>query len=427
MPLFWSLAALITLVCMGVLAWPLLRKSTPSNAPDPDAASIAIYRDQKRQLEHERRIGALRQEDYATALAEVERRVAEEVDGDASVSPVRAPAPAARLRPAWIPALVLLAAFPIVAFLLYLRLGSPAAVLTANGAPRAADPKIEAMVDKLAARLKDHPEDTQGWLMLARSYQVLERFPESADAYAHADAVVSKSADLLADYADVLAMAQGQRLAGRPTELIERALALDPKQRKALALAATAALERRDAPGALRYWRSLQSQFEAGSEEYREVAAIIAEIEGVASAAPAPPATRSPPSSAASNAAPGPASSVASGAGSISGQVQLGSAFASRVGADDIVFIYARAAEGSRMPLAIQRLPARSLPGAFVLDDSMGMAPGVKLSDAAEVVVEARISKSGNALPQPGDLFGRSPPLKPGAKGVTIVIDQVVP
>src|SRR5437764_15428675 len=98
MSLFWSLAALITVVCMGVLAWPLLRKSTPSNAPDADAASIAIYRDQKRQLEHERQIGALRQADYAPALAEVERRVAEEVDADAAVAP--APTPAARLRPA---------------------------------------------------------------------------------------------------------------------------------------------------------------------------------------------------------------------------------------------------------------------------------------------------------------------------------------
>src|SRR3954470_1115990 len=108
MPLFWSLAALITLVCMGVLAWPLLRKSTASNAPDADAASIAIYRDQKRQLDHERRIGALRQEDYAPALAEVERRVAEEVDADASLSAAAPSTPAARMRPAWTPALVLL-------------------------------------------------------------------------------------------------------------------------------------------------------------------------------------------------------------------------------------------------------------------------------------------------------------------------------
>src|SRR5207253_2829352 len=120
-----------------------------------------IYRDQKRQLEHERQIGALRQEDYAPALAEVERRVAEEVDADAAVSAAPPPTPAARLRPAWIPALVLLAGFPVVAFVLYLRLGSPAAVITATGAPGPADPKIEAMVEKLATRLKDHPEDTQ--------------------------------------------------------------------------------------------------------------------------------------------------------------------------------------------------------------------------------------------------------------------------
>src|SRR3954452_13308640 len=122
MPLFWSLAAVITLVCMGVLVWPLLRKSTASDAPDVETASIAIFRDQKRQLEHERLTGVLRDEDYAPALAEVERRVAEEVEGD---RPADVSQPS-RIRPAWITALVMLALFPVVAITLYLRLGSPA-------------------------------------------------------------------------------------------------------------------------------------------------------------------------------------------------------------------------------------------------------------------------------------------------------------
>src|SRR5205085_487547 len=114
-------------------------------------------------------------------------------------------------------------------------------------------------------------------------------------------------------------------------------------------------------------------------------------------------------------------------AGSIEGRVDVSPALASKVALNDIVFIFARAAEGQRMPLAVLRIPAKELPRDFSLDDSMGMGPGAKLSAAASVIVEARISKSGNALPQSGDMFGRSAPLKPGARGVRIIIDQVVP
>jgi cytochrome c-type biogenesis protein CcmH len=114
-------------------------------------------------------------------------------------------------------------------------------------------------------------------------------------------------------------------------------------------------------------------------------------------------------------------------AGSIAGRVDLNPSLASKVALSDTVFIFARAAEGSRMPLAVLRIPAKELPRDFSLDDSTSMAPGAKLSAAPSVIVEARISKSGNALPQPGDLFGRSAPLKPGTSGVRITIDQVVP
>src|SRR5439155_17770994 len=115
------------------------------------------------------------------------------------------------------------------------------------------------------------------------------------------------------------------------------------------------------------------------------------------------------------------------GAGAISGRVDLGAALASRVALSDTVFIFARAVDGPRMPLAVMRIPAKELPRNFSLDDSMSMAPGAKLSSAASVVIEARISKSGNAIAQSGDLFGRSAPVKPGAAGLVITIDQVVP
>ena len=232
-------------------------------------------------------------------------------------------------------------------------------------------------------------------------------------------------------------MAQGRKLEGAPAALIQRALAIDPKHKKALALAATVALETRDLDTSIAYWRRLAAELPAGSDEARQVADVIAEVDAAKregkggsvapskradATAPAPPAP-APPASAAS----APRGDKAAAGLAITGRVDLNGALASKVALNDIVFIFARAAEGPRMPLAVLRIPAKELPRDFSLDDSMSMAPGVKLSAASSVIVEARISKSGNALPQPGDLFGRSAPLKPGATGVRITIDRVVP
>jgi len=290
--------------------------------------------------------------------------------------------------------------------------------------------QIAATVESLAHRLKQRPDDADGWVLLAHSYQALERFADAADAYAHADALIPNNASLLADYADTLAMAQGRSLEGAPAALIQRALAIDPKPKKALALAATVALETRDLDTSIAYWRRLAAELPAGSDEARQVADVIAEVD--AAKREGKGGSIAPSKRAAANAPPASAPSTARGgtgtAGSaIAGRVDLNAALASKVALNDTVFIFARAAEGQRMPLAVLRIPAKELPRDFSLDDSMSMAPGVKLSATPSVIVEARISKSGNALPQAGDLFGRSAPLKPGATGVRITIDQVVP
>jgi cytochrome c-type biogenesis protein CcmH len=427
MLLFWILAALLVIATLGILTWPLLRGKARADAPDADGAAIAVLRDQKRTLDSERDAGEITSLERDAALTELTRRVTEEI-GDAV--PPDAPTQSRR---AWMLAIALIVLIPVAALLLYQRLGNPGASIVA-GATAGHDvneQQIVAMVDSLAARLKQHPEDADGWVLLGRSYQALERFPESADAYAHANALVRDDPNLLADYADVLAMTQNRKLSGKPAELIDRALALDPKHKKALALAATVALEARDFSTSLAYWRRLASELPAGSDEARQVADVIAEIttaqrEGkpaasASSGQPVPrgsgPVATTPPTVAGGK----------SGPGAISGRVDIAAALTSKVALSDTVFIYARAAEGPRMPLAVLRIAARELPKDFSLDDSMGMAPGVKLSAAPSVIVEARISKSGNAIPQPGDLFGRSAPLKPGTTGLRMTIDQVVP
>jgi cytochrome c-type biogenesis protein CcmH len=228
---------------------------------------------------------------------------------------------------------------------------------------------------------------------------------------------------LLADYADALAMAQGRKLAGQPAALADRALTIDPKHKKALALAASAAMEARDLDRALGYWRRLLAELPAASDDARQISAVIAEVESAKGDARSVAGTK--PRRAAAPVAAAPAKDA--GTAAIAGRVDITPSLAAKVALTDTVFVFARAVEGPRMPLAILRIPAKELPKDFILDDSMSMSPSARLSSAEAVVIEARISKTGNAMPQPGDLSGKSAPVKPGAIGVRVTIDQVLP
>jgi len=428
MLVFWSLAALLIAVTLALLLRPLLRARDDRGAPDPDAATIAVYRDQKQALDADCADSVITPGERDAAVTELARRLGDEVK-----TVHEAKTDERGRRRAWFAAAALLLLIPSAAVILYARLGNPGVESAAvdsttddRNAHKISDAQIVAMVDSLAQRLKSRPEDAQGWVLLARSYQALGRFPEAADAYAHADVLIPDNAALLADYADVLAMAQGRKLSGKPAALAQRALAIDPIHRKALALAATAALEARDLDGALAYWRRLLAQFPQASDDAKQITAIIAEVESAkreGKIIPAPGGNalqRAEPAGAAAPATPSTGATIA-------GRVDISPTLAARVALTDTVFIFARAVDGPRVPLAVLRIPAKELPKEFTLDDSMAMAPGARLSGAAAVIVEARISKSGNARPQSGDFSGRSAPVKPGAAGVKVTIDQVVP
>jgi cytochrome c-type biogenesis protein CcmH len=407
---FWLLAAVLLLGALSALLWPLLRSRRAAGVPDADAAAIAVFRDQKRSVEADFASGAITRAERDAALADLTQRVVEEV----SDSP-RSPATSLARSRAWPLAVALLIALPVLAVLLYGRLGDPGAAAVAGAAAgphELSEAQINAMVGGLAKRLEQHPDDAEGWALLARSYYALGRFPEAVKAYAKATSLGQDNADLLADYADALAMSQDRRLAGAPVALIDRALAIDPRHPKALALAATAAMEAHDADKSIGYWRRLAAELPPDSDEARQVAGVITELGGASRDAANPSA----------------ATPTAGGtAGTISGRVELSPALAKKAAPSDAVFIFARTPSGPRMPLAALRIAASELPKNFTLDDTMGMAAGAKLSSASEVVIEARLSRSGNALPQPGDFFGKSAPIKPGATGLHITIDQVVP
>jgi cytochrome c-type biogenesis protein CcmH len=400
MTLFWLIGAALAAFALALVLRPLLsgkRAARAASRPSHNETNVSIYRDQLRELEADRAAGKLAADDYASVRAELEARLLDDVAAP------EAPAPRRSGRGA---ALAVGFAVPLVAFALYLAVGNPGLIAPPPD-PHALDvQQLSGLIERLAAHMRGNPDDVEGWRLLARSYTAVGRFPEAADAYAKAAARAPRDAQLLADFADVLAMTQGKggagNLQGEPEKLVLRALEIDPQNLKALALAGTAAFERKDYTRAARYWQRMLPLVPAGSEDARSIQASIDEARALGGK-PAAQAQKA-----------------------LKGSVQLSAKLSRDASPDDTVFIFARAAQGPPMPLAVKRARVRDLPVEFALDDSMAMAPGLRLSGFPRVVVGARVSKSGSATPQAGDLQGLSAPVANDAQGVKVVIDRVV-
>ena len=309
------------------------------------------------------------------------------------------------------------------------NLPSAAAPVTvvASADPAANAAQFAAVVEQLAQKLKAQPNNPEGWAMLARSYARLQRPADALQAYTQAVALKPDDPQLLADYADLMAFQNDRQLAGEPTRLIDRALKLDPKHPKALALAGSAAFDRKDFAAAVRHWEQLARLSPPGSEFLTELQSGIDEarklggLPPVAAAAPAAPSTSAPTPATGRVAAGAPVA-----AARITGTVTLAPALAAQALPDDTVFVLARAAEGPRMPLAIARYRVKDLPVNFTLDDSMAMAPAARLSLFERVVVVARVSRSGQAMPAAGDISGQSAPVANTASGRVVEMSEVV-
>lgn len=292
--------------------------------------------------------------------------------------------------------------------------------------------QLEAMVERLAERLKGRADDTEGWTMLGRSYGILGRHADAVKAFRQVLELRPKDAQAHADLAEALGMANGRRLEGDPEKSIAAALQLDPANAKALALAGSAAFERGDAPLAVAQWERALRQAEPGSDTARQLQGAIDEARQRIGPGAAPASTASGQGGAARQAGgmvTGPASSgaaVSAEAAAVQVRVSLAPALAARAAPDDTVFIFARAMAGPKAPLAIQRRQVKDLPLTLTLDDTMAMSPALRLSSVAQVVIGARISKSGNAMPQPGDLQGLSPAIAVGTRDLALEIGEVV-
>ena len=439
-------AAMVVLALLLLLPTLMGRKAATAadDALDANRANLRVLREQLAVLDAEHASGALDAEQHRLARVEIERRALEEEQvADRPVVDTRANKTAVMLG----------VSIPLFVLVVYALVGYPQAMLPQpETAAAGTSPKdeisaaqIEAMVEGLSKRLEAKTStdagDLQAWTMLARSFAVLQRYPEASRAYARARTLAPDDAQLLADHADVLAMMQGQSLVGEPAKLIERALQLDPRNLKTLALAGSAAFERKDFAGALNYWGQAQQITPSGSEFARGLESSLQQARTAMASgggqgtktttASAQPVAAAQALAAAPGASPGAAaeqSKTAAAAGAAtSGVVQLADALKGKVAPTDTVFIFARAAQGPRMPLAILKRQAGELPISFSLDDSTAMSPEMKLSKFSSVVVGARISRSGNAMPQSGDLMGQVGPVDAGSGKLVITIDTVQP
>jgi cytochrome c-type biogenesis protein CcmH len=414
---FWGIGAALAALALWAILRPLGARR-PGGGVSRRAANLAIRRDQKRELEADLAAGKLAREDYERALAELEARTLEDAD-----VPDDAAAPRAWRRTQ---AIVLGVAVPLIAVAVYFAVGNPGALRPGAHGNGASMAQIDEMVGRLAARMRENPEDAEGWKMLGRSYSVMGRFDDAAQAFAQAAKRDPRDAQLLADFADALAMARGQSMQGEPEALVRRALQLDPNNLKALALAGTAEFDRGDFAAAAATWERMLPLVPPDSDNARAIRENVAEARRHAGGGAPPPLAAAPQAPAAASQAPAAAPAASSAQAGVRGRVSLSPRLRERVATGDTLFIYARAANGPAMPLAILKRSAAELPLEYALDDSLAMAAGMGISSQPRIVVTARVSRSGNARPQPGDLQGASGPVANDAKGVDIVIDTVV-
>jgi cytochrome c-type biogenesis protein CcmH len=421
MTLFWILSAALLLVAIVFIAVPLWRKSASDNDVLRDAANLGILRDQSQELEVDLRNGLLTQEAYEQGKSELQARLLEEVKTSGQ------PAKKAPRNPAKVLAIVMAILLPLFTVPVYMKLGNTKAMLSPQEQSAAAGDGIirtEEGLQELANELQDNPDNPNGWFMLARSYIEMKRYEEGAKAYEELVKLVPDEAQLWANYADVYAMAHGRTLQSpEVAKMLEQALLLDPNNITALALSGSVGMERGDYVVALTNWQKLYGFLQPGSPDAQQFKVSIQRARDLLAAQPGgkQKLAKLPFDEAPQQAAANPAAAVA-------GKVTLSKALAAKASPDDTVFILARAAQGPPMPLAVFRKQVKDLPMEFTLDDSMAMRPEMKLSGFDQVVVVARVSKSGQGgRAQPGDLEGKSAAIKPGTKGLNIVIDTVIP
>jgi cytochrome c-type biogenesis protein CcmH len=417
--LFWIATVVCVVVALTFVLPALLRTRVAAGKAARRDVNIAVYRDQLKELEGDRANGLIPEDQFQTTKLELEARLADDALGvDAAPEPARE----SNRRLGYALAGIL----PVTAFGLYFWLGNPTSLIEIAAAPTRSEPKlnpnapmrehdIQKMVQQAEAKVKANPKDGDAWAILAKTYAAMGRWPESWKSYQFAIDLLPENAALLSGQAEALAVLNGRVLQGRPMELVNRALELDPNDIKGLELAGFNAFQEKNFAQAATYLQNLHRQLPPEAPFAKNILAAINEAQRLAAGgAPANLAEQGAPT------AP-PASSV-----TIRGSLEITPELKARLAQNDVIFLFARPVQGGP-PVAAVRGPAIRLPMDFELSDRLAMNPDNLLSQHKEVVLVARVSKSGGPMAQPGDLEGSVSGVKVGAAGVTIVIDKLVP
>ena len=387
--------AFLLLVLVLVLVLRPFIFSAKSAATSRRQMNAAIYREELDKLEAEHQAGVINSVDYEIAHAEMRQRLFQ----DTIVEDDREVAGSTKKT-----AIGLCIFIVVLSSGLYFSLGDVVRVAQKNSETPVTQEGVEKMVAEFAIKMEKDPSNLKGWAMLARSYRILGRNEDAAKAYARAGDFINSDPQLLADYADVLATNADGNFAGKPLQLINQALKLDPDNLMALWLSGTAAYSSGNYKAAVQTWEKLAKQIPADTDEARAIQGSIAEARskgGLSSQATASVAGKS-----------------------ISGKIELSPDLKSKIKPGDIVMVIARK-PGERMPVAVLKVAASDFPMSFTLNDSLAMNPSAPLSQLSEASIEVRISKTGMAKPEAGDLISSAQTVKVGASNVRLLIDQV--
>ncbi len=406
MTIFWLGVAAMSIIASLLLVWPIWRGRVRKAVVEQDQLNVAIFEDRMKELDAELAGGVLTEERYEQARNELQRDLLQNTGTNSRRA-------AAGGGGRWVaPLLALLV--PASAVFVYLQVGTPGIIdkpaMTAQapqhpsggGAGEMAG-DMESMVQRLRDRLRENPGDVNGWVLLGRSLVMLQRHQEAADAYAKAYELVGDVPEIMAQYAETLALSQGGSFRGRPAELLERAAQVNPEAPRVMWLLGVVAMQSGDREKALDIWNRLLPMLPSDSEAADMVRGSIRRLGGSVA---------------------GDGSGGASSAVAIRLRVELSPELRGMVSPEDVVFVFARPAEGPRMPLAAVRHQVEELPLEITLDDSMSMT-GNSLSSHERVEVVARISKSASPMPQAGDLEGSVTTETGGSEVVMLSIDHV--
>ena len=415
MLLFWIFASIMILAALLLVVPPLMQAREDFGESTVDA-NVSLYRDRLADLDRSLDEREIDPDRYAALREDLERGLLADVGGPT------APHVGARPPPYWM-AVAVAVLIPVGSLAFYLALGSsdrldarPAASDTIAAAEQT--PSVEAMVEALAAKLARDPADGEGWLLLARSQVVLERFDEAIAGFERARGLLGDTPDLLADWAEAEAGLAGNRFTANALGRLDRALEMDPNHEKALWLGGFAAAQSGRMDTAIERWERLRDRQEPGSREESVIAEMLARIRGE---------TVAPPTAGSGSADPAEPSAPAGGA-QIVVEVRLAPDLAVELGASEPVFVFARAPSGGGPPFAVARTIVGALPATIVLDESNAMVPSRTLASVESVTVAARVARSGTANRSSGDVEGVAGPVAVADTApVEVVISQVVP